>query len=195
MEYTEQEIIKGFINKDTHILNYIYDEYLPPVRYHIIHNSGCSADAMEVFQQAIVITYDKLRKAKFTLSCSLKTYILSVCRNLWLKELRHRSSRLYYSMDATDEINIAYEEHPENVEIEEVKTYLYQKHFLSLGKTCKKILKLQMDNSCFKEIAKKMGYANENLARKKRYRCMRKLIDLIKSDPEFNKLKDDNDEI
>ncbi len=189
MEFTEQEILQGFINRDARILNYIYDEYLPPVRYHVIHNSGRASDAMEVFQAAIVITYDKLRKTKFTLSCTLKTYIHAICRNLWLKELRQRGRNLTYSLDAHDEIKIAYEEHPETVEREEVKTYLYQKHFLSLGKNCKRILKLQMNNTCFKEIAKKMGYKSENLARKKRYRCMRKLTSLIESDPEYKKLK------
>ena len=193
MEYTEHKILQGFINKDTPILNYIYDEYLPPIRYHIIHNSGCPADAMEVFQAAMVITYDKLRKAKFTLQCTLKTYIHAICRNLWLKELRQRGKSLTYSLDVHDEINIAYEENPEIVETDEIRMYLYQKHLLTLSKSCKRLLKLQINNESFRSIAKKMGYGTENLARKKRYRCMKKLISLIMSDPEYKKLKDDED--
>ena len=53
----------------------------------IINNNGTADDAKDIYQEAIIVLYNKIKAGDFELSSKLKTYIYSVCRRLWLKRL------------------------------------------------------------------------------------------------------------
>jgi len=46
----------------------------------IINNNGDEDDAKDIYQEAIIVLYNKIKSGKFELSSKLKTYIYSVCR-------------------------------------------------------------------------------------------------------------------
>ena len=54
----------------------------------IINNNGTIHEAKDVFQEAMIVLYDKARSETFELNCQIKTYVYSVCRRLWLKRLQ-----------------------------------------------------------------------------------------------------------
>ena len=57
------------------------------VQTFILNNSGTSDDAKDIFQEAMIVLYEKVRSGSFELNCQIKTYVYSVCRRLWLKRL------------------------------------------------------------------------------------------------------------
>src|ERR1700750_849043 len=57
----------------------------------IINNNGNEDDAKDIYQEAIIILYNKVKAGDFELSSKLKTFIYSVCRRLWLKRLGQMS--------------------------------------------------------------------------------------------------------
>src|SRR5438105_1297170 len=54
----------------------------------VINNNGTTDDAKDIFQEAMIVLYEKARSGTFELNCQIKTYVYSVCRRLWLKKLQ-----------------------------------------------------------------------------------------------------------
>src|SRR5438477_26161 len=54
----------------------------------ILNNNGSADDAKDIFQETMIVLYQKARTGDFELSCQLKTYVYSVSRRLWLKRLQ-----------------------------------------------------------------------------------------------------------
>jgi RNA polymerase sigma factor (sigma-70 family) len=196
-KYTEQELLEGLISQRNDVLQSIYSLYFKTVRRLIFLNNGREEDAKDIFQETLVIIYRKLQKDKTTLNCSLKTYIYSVARLLWLKELENKRNR-----------NINLEECDQFVDIEDndyelvgvnERLKLYHEQFEQLSNDCKKILKLFLNNISIAEITKIMGYSSVQHTKNRRYRCKKSLIERIRNNPKYAELKngnnDDNREI
>src|SRR5213592_873475 len=69
----------------------IYQDNYNMVQSLIINNNGSSDDAKDIFQEAMIVLYEKVRSGSFELNCQIKTYVYSVCRRLWLKKLQQGS--------------------------------------------------------------------------------------------------------
>ncbi len=186
---TKQEshdFIKGIKNRDNRILKIIYKEHFTLIKSFIIKNSGTIDDARDVFQEAIIVIYRYTKKDNFKINCSFETFLYSICRTIWLNNLRNkkiRSNKLddireYITFTATDDD-----------QIEESAEYkLYQKHFQKLGDECKKLLQLFYDKVPYKEIAKRMNYSSIGLVKKKKFKCKEFLLKSIREDPEYELL-------
>ena len=84
---TDNEVILGILNHSENVLKRLYLAYFPMVLQLIINNNGNEDDAKDIYQEAIIVLYNKVKGGDFELSSKLKTYIYSVCRRLWLKRL------------------------------------------------------------------------------------------------------------
>lgn len=182
------EILKGIQSNDRNTLNYIYSKFFKSIRKFIIQNSGDEDDAQDVFQEAIMIIYNKIIKKDLTeLQCAFHTYLFSVCRYLWLQQLNKKGIKLDTDNKAVQE-SLSIE--PEmDILMEETSKYdLYRKHFLLLSKECQKVLNLFLRKTPQKEIASIMGFKSVDYAKRKKYLCKEKLVEKIKSDPKFKEV-------
>jgi len=190
--YSNDKIIKGILKNNDSVLHYIYNEYYPEINLYILKNNGIEEDANDVFQEGLIILYRKIKKNQFFLKCSFGTYLYSVCRLLWLKQLREKKTR--FMVKEKLPIYLKDKKNQDLIDtIEKNERYgLYQKYFLKLGKDCQKTLQLFLDNVPLKNIAKQMGYKNEKYAKKKKYKCKETLIKNIKQDKKFKELGNKN---
>jgi RNA polymerase sigma factor (sigma-70 family) len=188
MDYTTEAILEGISMSNNDVLNYIYNKFFPSIRNLIENNNGTEEDAKDLFQEAIIVIYRKMKKEPLVLTCNFRTYIYSICKLLWLKQLEKRKNSNEISSDAIldnrlDEVVQTYDQ---------TERYrLYQKHFKLLGLDCKKVLRLTLEKVSLKEISKIMGYKSEKYAKKKKYQCKQTLIENIKSDHEFKEVYDE----
>ncbi len=90
---TDREVILGILNNSEDILNKLYKAYYAMVLQFILNNNGDEDDAKDVYQEGIIILYNKIKAGNFELSSKLKTYIYSVCRRIWLKKLSLNSKK------------------------------------------------------------------------------------------------------
>jgi DNA-directed RNA polymerase specialized sigma24 family protein len=60
--------------------------------------------------------------------------------------------------------------------------------FALLGEDCQMVLNLYGEGSSYEEIARRMGFRNETYARRKKYLCKEALMEIIKTDPEYQDL-------
>jgi RNA polymerase sigma factor (sigma-70 family) len=185
MDYTTEAILEGISMSNNDVLNYIYNKFFPSIRNFIENNNGNEEDARDLFQEAIIVIYRKMKKEPLVLNCNFKTYIYSVCRLLWLKQLeKRRNSNEVNSEGILD--NRLDEVSPTFDQSERYK--LYQKHFQLLNPDCQKVLQLTLEKISLKEIAEIMGYKGEKYAKKRKYQCKQMLIESIKSDNEFKEV-------
>lgn len=85
------QIIKGILNRDQQILKEIYKLYFPHVKKFILDNNGDLQNAKDIFQESIILIYRKIKDGNFDVNSSFKTYIYSVSRFMWLKQLEKRA--------------------------------------------------------------------------------------------------------
>jgi RNA polymerase sigma factor (sigma-70 family) len=191
--FSDEQILKGILRHDNLILQYIYKQYYYKINYFIKKNSGNEDDANDIFQEAIIIIYRKLKENDLIFeTSSFQGYLFSVCRFLWLKQLQKRKIEREKLTDT-----IAYQEdlYDENLVllVEKNERYgLYQKHFNELSTDCQKLLQLFFEKVPLKEIASIMGYKGEKYAKKRKYKCKELLISRIKQDAEFKKIIEDD---
>ena len=79
---TDNEVILGILNNSENVLKRLYIAYFPMVLQLVINNNGDSDDAKDIYQEAIIVLYNKVKTGDFELSSKLKTYIYSICRRL-----------------------------------------------------------------------------------------------------------------
>ena len=184
--YTDEAILQGLERRDRGVIRYVYKEYYPSIKFLIITNSGNETDAEDVFQDAMVIIFRKIIENKMILTSSFKTFLYSICRNLWLQRL----DRKLFSYEFMENENLTDMQDSIQFEMrdaENEKYRLFQKHFLKLSEDCKKILKLFMNKVPLREIAEIMGFKTEKYAKTRKFMCKEKLKNAIFNDPNYKK--------
>lgn len=190
--WTDLEIIQGIRDKDPEILKILYDEYYPLVHMNLLEHSATETEVKDVFQEAIILIYRKIKDGTFQMNTNFRNYFLSVTWYIWIKELRTKNnqSRIIenynYLQDTYAEHNLTDEEYKLHMQYK-----LYQKYFKKLTKKCRKILRWHLKNISLKEIAKKAGLKDEKSVKKRKHACKEQLIRLIKEDKRFNLYHED----
>ena len=191
--YSDEQILKGILRHDNLILQYIYKQYYYNINYFIRKNQGSEDDASDIFQEAIIIIYRKIKENDLVFEkSSFKGYLFSVCRFLWLKQLEKRrieKEKLNDSLPFQDDL---YDDNLNELVEKNERYGLYQKHFSTLSTDCQKLLQLFFEKVSLKDIANVMGYKSEKYAKKRKFKCKELLISRIKQDAEFKKILEDD---
>ncbi|HCE58946.1 MAG TPA: hypothetical protein DER09_14215 [Prolixibacteraceae bacterium] len=191
--YSDEQILKGILRHDNLILQYIYKQYYYNINYFIRKNQGSEDDASDIFQEAIIIIYRKIKENDLVFEkSSFKGYLFSVCRLLWLKQLEKRRVEKEKLNDSLPYQEDLYDDNLNEIVIKNERYGLYQKHFGALSTDCQKLLQLFFEKVSLKEIAIMMGYKSEKYAKKRKFKCKELLISRIKQDAEFKKILEDD---
>ena len=129
------------------------------------------------------------QKAKFQEGFELKSAFYSllygICRNLWLKQLRKKDRQ---QVTIKEEMVFSDDQDIEADILQNAKASLYREKFALLGEDCQKVLNMNLEEKSMREIAEEMGYASPEYARKKKFTCKERLINMIRSDTTFKEL-------
>ena len=173
-ENNEKALLEGLAASDKRAIETIYRDNFNMIQSLVINNNGSADDAKDVFQEAMIVLYEKARSGTFELNCLIKTYIYSVCRRLWLKRLQQLDR---YSPPVENlELTVPVEEEIEDHEKRNAEFEMMDKAIGSLGEPCKSLLEayyLQKQNMQF--IAASFGYTNADNAKNQKYKCLMRL--------------------
>jgi len=184
----DEQLLNGLLNADNQSITNVYDLALPSIIQWVKDNNGTEADARDVFQEALIALFQKLENGDFELTCTLKSFIRIMCRNLWLSRLRNKGKFKGSSLGDIEpvELDASMQEQIERSE----KEQLFFKHFDALGENCQKILQWFFDKVPLKKIAENLN-TSENYIKKRKFICKEKLVKAIQNDAIFNELKND----
>jgi len=185
--FSDEALLKGLKEKRTDCIRQLYREYFPLTRSIVEKNSGSYQDAEDVFQDGIIVLYEKITGEPLVLNCSLKTFFYSICRNIWMQRL-DRKWRLLYQDDLVNEPAEEYDTIGLDVNEERLeKSRLYQVHFLSLPPDCQKVLRMFLSKVSLREISKTMGFKDASYAKTRKYLCKNMLRKKILKDPTYQR--------
>ncbi len=191
--FTDDQILKGILQHDNLVLSYIYKQYYYKVNAFVRKNSGTEEDVSDIFQEAIIVIYRKLKENDLLFeNRSFETYLFSVCRLLWLKNLRTiktEKEKINDSLPFNEEV---YDDDLNNVIEKNERYLLYQKHFRNISTDCQKILQMFFDKVPIRQIAQVMGFKSEKYVKSRKFKCKELLIERIKQDTEYKKLFEDD---
>jgi RNA polymerase sigma factor (sigma-70 family) len=173
-ETTEQQLLEGLALNDGKAIETIYKQHYTMVQALILSNSGYPDDARDIFQEAMIVLYEKVRSGSFELNCQLKTYLYSVCRRLWLKRL----SQLQRSVSEVENLQdtIPVEDEMERHEQHNRDFQVMERSLNNLGEPCKSLLKAYyLETKSMVEIAVDFGYTNADNAKNQKYKCLMRL--------------------
>src|SRR5690554_6413543 len=168
--YSDEQILKGILRHDNLVLQYIYKQYYFKVSAFIKKNSGTEDDANDVFQEAIIVIYRKLKESDLMNgSGTFQSYLFSVCRYIWLKELEQKRNEQEKINDTSPFQDDIYDDNLIELVEKNERYGLYQKHFKSLSTDCQKLLQLFFEKVPLSEIARIMGYSSDKYAKKRKF--------------------------
>jgi RNA polymerase sigma factor (sigma-70 family) len=176
------EALKDRRNMDRAV-RILYQEHAAVTRSFIMGRGGSEQDADDIFQETVISFIDTVQKGKFRSESSIRTFLISISKNLWMNEMRKRSRA--DNRDKVFEIGRDQEDAGvgEAIGDRELKQEL-QKMLDGLGDACRKILTLfYYENLSMKEMVTHLHYENEQVVRNKKYKCLQQLTGMLKENP------------
>jgi RNA polymerase sigma factor (sigma-70 family) len=159
---------------DERALDYLYRKHFRMMARLVVRNSGSEDDAKDIFQDALIIFWEKARLGKLELSSKISTYLYSVCQNLWHKELTRKQRLVSQEHDVADT--------PPDAGDRQERIAIVERCLQLLKPDCRQILMYYyFDQLPMTDIAEKMEFANADSAKTKKYKCKQELDRLIKS--------------
>ena len=177
-ETNEQKLLEGLAKNDRKAIETIYRQHFNMVQSLILTNSGYPEDARDIFQEAMIVLYEKARSGSFELNSQLKTYLYSVCRRLWLKRLS-QMQRISPEVESLEE-TVPVDEELEKHEQRNKEFQVMERALNNLGEPCKSLLEAYyMRKKSMTEIAGDFGYTNADNAKNQKYKCLIRLKKLF----------------
>jgi hypothetical protein len=172
----ESEIIQRLKNKDEVVLKTLYKKHYQVIVGLVVNNGGSLQEAKDIYQDTIIIFLDKLKEPDFELNCSIKTFLYSVGRRIWLEQLRHKNKFNGVLQDTDEFIALDVDDALEK----ESQFKAMHLALESLGEPCRSIMKdFYLQNQSMDDIANKFGYTNTDNAKNQKYKCLKRLKKLF----------------
>jgi RNA polymerase sigma factor (sigma-70 family) len=175
----DSKLLDALRNGDEHALVDLFQKNRRPITSLVIRNQGREDDAEDILQEALVVLWEKIRSGSFEYQAKLSTYIYATAKNLWFRRLARRRREFPVPNDdfeAAAEDATPLEELEENERITAVQGAMEQ-----IGNPCRDILLLYYwEERSMEEIALKLGFANADTVKSKKYQCKKVLERLVK---------------
>ena len=184
-KFSDSELIVAVSDKTqlNDAILFLYRHYSDFVSSFLISYGASEQDADDVFQETVIAFINIVQQGKFRMEASVKTFLVSVARNVWRNEQKKRMRTDFREQkfesgrpQSEDGIN-------EWINESEKKRRLRDLVF-KLGEPCRKLLILfYYENQSMREILNHLPYENEQVVRNKKYKCLQQLTEIMKNHP------------
>ncbi|MEM6318644.1 MAG: sigma-70 family RNA polymerase sigma factor [Bacteroidota bacterium] len=183
---SNQYYLNGIRRNDSTVVRAIYNNYFGSISNWVSNHRGDTSDAQDIFQEALMSIFRRLKKGNLEIEYAFNTYLFAVCKRIWFKRLKKPD----FAVTSPDEAPLNDTETElitEAIERNEKYELFYTK-LKQLGADCQQVLQLHFAKKSFKEIAAALQYASEEYARRKKYLCKNELTKLIRADVRYGEL-------
>lgn len=170
---------KDRMSKDSEtVLMLLYQDAFPLVAHHVSRMGGSFEEAKDIFQDALIIYYEKVKYTGIELRYSEKTYLFGIARHLWNKRYRQRSKQLPFDQlfaDLEEETDLS------DPVYEEVSASRLLHLLQTAGQKCMQLLsafyyeKLDMES-----LANRFGFSGPRSATAQKFKCLEKVKETVK---------------
>ena len=187
-------LITGIAAHDRKIIQHLLKTIQPVIINTLMKRNAGRDQAADIFMDSLEAIYREIQKngvdetiAKLDNppKTKLQTYLTRINLNLYFNQARRKKIKV----GVTEEQEKLYSEN-ETI-TDELHQVMQRKLFLEklnqLGTDCQKVLRLFFERKSMKEISHTMN-TTEQYAKKKKFTCKKKLIELIKRDHRYREL-------
>ena len=154
-------------------LTRLYLTAFPNVARHIAKQGGSLDEAKDIFQDALVIYYEKAVAGNLQLTHSEQAYLLGIAKHLWYHQQQKQKGRV--SEEVLNFTDIAEEE------LLQPSTNRLLRYLETAGQKCMDMLQaFYYDKQNMKEIAERFGLSGERSATVQKHKCLEKVRDKVK---------------
>ncbi len=175
--YTDTELLTGLASGNREAVTAIYKQYHSVLTKWILSRGGLEADAEDVFQEALVVLFEKSKAPEFCLTCKLSTYLFAVSKRLWFKKVERAAN--YYALNTEEEEDGDFAAYDDDLQLFIEKEEQYDqltKALSQLGEPCNALLKaFYEERKNMQEIAETFQYTNAENAKTQKYKCLTRL--------------------
>ena len=164
---------------DEEALVLLYESNRRPIVNLVMRNSGAADDAEDVLQESLIVLWERVRAGRFEYNAKLGTFLYATAKNVWSQRLRRKGREIAGELDPDSREDSA----PSPLEnlIASEQAALVSVALGKIGEQCRKLLLLfYWDELPMDEIAVKLGFANADTAKAKKYQCKKALEDVLK---------------
>lgn len=173
-----RSILEGLAANNKSAIDQIYRENYAMIQAMVVNNSGSGDDAADVFQETMMVLYEKATSENFELNCQLKTFIYSIARRIWLKKLN--SNQIFTPASEENSELVAVEEDLEYHEKRQQEFSIMENALSKMGEPCKSLLEAYyLQKKQMQQIAQEFGYTNADNAKTQKYKCLVRLKKLF----------------
>ncbi len=145
------------------------------------NHQGNATDGQDMFHEGMIVLDRNIREGKFRGEAPVKGYLYSICRFLWMNQLRKQAHTSHVAeMPVSSEPDTLT---PEVTLITEERKDVLNRLLQEIGERCQRILELWKLSYSMEEIAETLGFSSSDMARKAKYRCHVSLLELIRKNP------------
>ncbi|MBL7811651.1 MAG: sigma-70 family RNA polymerase sigma factor [Bacteroidetes bacterium] len=171
----EANLIDRLRNGEQEALVELYKSNFAMVKSYVLRNNGALEDAEDLLQESLVVLWQNVRKAEFELTSRISTYLMAVCKNLWLKQLS-KNGRMMGEELIQPQAHSVNPDHGQNMDLKKIGDALDE-----MGETCRTLLVMfYFDGYDMDTIAKTLNFNNADTAKAKKYQCFKKLEEIVK---------------
>ena len=164
-------LIRATVEEREKLFIGLYKSAFPSVARYVSKMGGSFDEAKDVFQDALVIYYEKTATGTVSIKTNEKAYLLGISKHLWLR--RFKDNILHAPIDGMDlEKAESAEDYSENKLM----------HYLATaGKKCMDLLRsFYYDNVPLTDAATLFGFSGVRSATVQKYKCLEKVRETIK---------------
>ncbi|MDB5025507.1 MAG: polymerase subunit sigma-70 [Mucilaginibacter sp.] len=149
----------------------LYKKAFPAVARYISRMGGSFDEAKDVFQDALIVYYEKVVVATLSLNAGDTAYLVGIAKYLWVK--RYKENCQHIPLDGIDIVLDQTEESPSGRRL---------MHLLEMaGRKCMDLLKsFYYDQVPLADAAALFGFSGVRSATVQKYKCLEKVRETIK---------------
>lgn len=139
---------------------------------------GCSsAQAEDIFQEALLVYVRKKEDTSFVLTTEPIYYLLNVCKYMWYNQSRKEGKNNAVPLEEIQDLE------QEDYTQKEMKFIRVEKAIEQIGAKCRELLQLFYGVGMnMADIAGKLGFRNDKVAKAQKYRCLNDLKDAVRNE-------------
>ena len=151
-----------------------YEMAFPLVARFVHKMNGTFQDAKDVFQDALILFYEKTLEQEFQVQSTEEAYILGIAKHLWLR--KYHKDKHSVSLD-NFEASISVPQ----VSAEDINSLRLLRILEKSGQKCMELLRtFYYETLSLGEIASQYGYQNVRSATVQKYKCLEKVRNTVK---------------
>lgn len=155
------------------LLMQLYKKAFPVVAGYVARMGGSFDEAKDIFQDALVIYYEKVVAGGLALTGSPKAYLVGTAKHLWLRKFRENNQLIDLDDSGAFDLTDVGQQQP----LQNKLMHLLE----TAGQKCMDLLRsFYYDNLDLAEIAPKFGFSGTRSATVQKYKCLEKVRETIK---------------